>query len=195
MAETRVINPHGTRRRLRKHASTVIRVVPLGVVLPMIFFLGSVGPDDFARNYAGWARKWGLTDWAEWLAQYATGPRVFWTVVLFSGVYLAIVFGLPALIERTKKNVAAVIVPVSVTAILIIILYAWSLITPRSPPQWNITPEQDDELKVALSEAANKYNVVISVVPAAPTDAMDAGYHLMQIIRGLTWMACNGRAD
>jgi hypothetical protein len=56
-------------------------------------------------------------------------------------------------------------------------------------------PEQDDELKVALSEAANKYNVVISVVPAAPTDAMDAGYHLMQIIRGLTWMACNGRAD
>ena len=90
---------------------------------------------------------------------------------------------------------AAVIVPVSVTVILIIVLYAWSLITPRSPPQWNITPEQDDELKVALSEAANKYNVVISVVPAAPTDAMDAGYHLMQIIRGLTWMACNGRAD
>ena len=134
MAETKVIHPHGTRRRLRKHASTVIRVVPLGVVLPMIFFLGSVGPDDFARNYAGWARKWGLTDWAEWLAQYATGPRVFWTVVLFSGVYLAIVFGLPALIERTKKNVAAVIVPVSVTAILIIVLYAWSLITPRSPP-------------------------------------------------------------
>ena len=49
----------------------------IGSGAPMIFFLGSVGPDDFARNYAGWARKWGLTDWAEWLAQYATGPKSF----------------------------------------------------------------------------------------------------------------------
>ena len=52
MAETRVVHPHSARRRLRKHASTVIRVVPLGVVLRDDFLPGSVGPDDFARNYA-----------------------------------------------------------------------------------------------------------------------------------------------
>jgi hypothetical protein len=53
MAETRVIHPHGTRRRLRKHASTVIRVVPLGVVLPMIFSLDRSGRTTLLETMQG----------------------------------------------------------------------------------------------------------------------------------------------
>ena len=76
-------------------------------------------PDDFAKNYAGWARKFGLIDSADWLARHATGPRVFWTTVLVSVIYLAIAFGLPFLIRHTRKNTAVVVVPITVAFIVV----------------------------------------------------------------------------
>ena len=97
-----------TRRRrfgtwFREWRWTVLKTLPLGVVLPMSVFFGSVGPDDFSKNYAAWASKWGLTNWAEWLNQYATGPKVFWSVILFSIVYLMVAFVIPAIIRRALK--------------------------------------------------------------------------------------------
>lgn len=52
----------------------------------------------------------------------------------------------------------------------------------RGTPQWSITEQQERDLKTALIASPMKFNVLLSVVPAAPTDAMDIGYHLMQII-------------
>ena len=37
---------------MREFKWTIIKSLPLGIVLPMSIFLGSVGPDDFSKNYA-----------------------------------------------------------------------------------------------------------------------------------------------
>lgn len=94
----------------REFKWTIIKSLPLGVVLPMSVFFGSVGPDDFSKNYAGWARKFGLTEWADWLGLYATAPRVFWSAVLISFVYLMIAFIIPAIVKQTKREVAVIAV-------------------------------------------------------------------------------------
>ena len=115
---------------------------PLGIILPMTIFFGSVGPDDFAKNYAAWARKWGLTDWADWLSLYATGPHVFWGVILVSFIYLVLAFGLPFLIENTKRTTAAVVVPITVAIIIAIAVYGQheiSLII-SSRAHWRVLP-------------------------------------------------------
>jgi hypothetical protein len=115
-----MVQPSHKQRHSWHDKWTVLRALPLGVFLPMSLFFGSVGPDDFAKNYGNWARKWGLTDWADWLAEHATGPRVFWSVMLISAVYLAIAFGLPFLIKHTKRSVATVVVPLCVALIVVV---------------------------------------------------------------------------
>jgi hypothetical protein len=174
--------PHRHGRWMREYRWTILRAIPLGFFLPMSFFLGSVGPDDVARNYASWARKLGLTDWADWFAQFATGSRVFWSVLLISLVYLAIAFGLPFLIKHTKRDTAAVAVPVSVALILIVTLYGWHSIGAVS--QWYISPKQENNLKAALAASSVRFVVPITVVPAAPSDAMDVAYKIKDIIGG-----------
>jgi hypothetical protein len=42
------------RDRIREYRSTILRAIPLGVLLPMIIFFGSVGPDNFSKNYGAW---------------------------------------------------------------------------------------------------------------------------------------------
>ncbi|MFZ2081242.1 MAG: hypothetical protein WAV38_32265 [Xanthobacteraceae bacterium] len=167
-------------RTLEKYRSTIIRTLPLGVLLPTAFFFGAIGPDDVARNYANWARTFGLRDWADWLAQYANGPRVFWAVVSVSLIYLAVSFGMPAIVKKARKSAAAVYVPICTTALIIGAVYAWYAVTLIG--EWYISPTEESDLKAAIAAAPTPINsVLISVVPAAGTSAMSMGYNLMYI--------------
>lgn len=155
--------------RINEWKWTILRALPLGVLLPVTIFFGSVGPDDFAKNYAGWARKFGLINSADWLARHATGPRVFWTTVLVSVVYLAIAFGLPFLIRHTRKNTAVVVVPISVAFIVVgavsglyIIQDALEARIGRLEPR-TITAEQRDQIvKFVQVPAGSSYVMVIA---------------------------------
>jgi hypothetical protein len=130
----------------------------------MTLFLGSVGPDDFAKNYAGWARKWGLVDWADWLSLYATGPRVFWGAILVSFIYLVIAFGIPALIKHASKNAAIVAVPFIVTAVLVISAYGQYEI--GFSGERHVSEYQRTKLKESLSPIAANFPraLVISAI-------------------------------
>jgi hypothetical protein len=119
-----------------------------------MFFLGSVGPDDFAKNYAGWAKKFGLADWADWLGVYATGPRVFWATVVVSFIYLMVAFGIPLIIQRSSSNMAAVSVPIIVLLLLLIAGYGqYQLVTSSVDPQlWQpLTPTEIESMTDLLS--------------------------------------------
>ncbi len=51
-----------------------------------------------------------------------------------------------------------------------------------NPQEWNITQQQEIDLKAAIAASPSKINpVLISVVPAADSAAMTAGYRLMNI--------------
>lgn len=139
----------------RANRTSVLKVLPLGVILPMLIFFASVGPDDVAKNYAGWARKFGLTDFANTLAIYATGPRVFWGVIVVTVVYVFIAFVLPALIKRSQKDKAAVVVPVSVALIVAFAVYGQYAVS--YPAERHVSESQRAKLKELISPIADSF--------------------------------------
>ena len=108
----------------------------------MSIFFGSVGPDDFSKNYANWARKFGLTEWADWLSLYATAPRVFWSAILISFVYLMIAFIIPMLVKQTKRDVAVVAVPIVVALVVAVAVAAFVEVAIAGVRQLGRTPHQ-----------------------------------------------------
>jgi hypothetical protein len=127
-------------KRLRAYRSGIVKAIPLGVFLPMMIFFGSVGPDDYAKNYAAWARKFGLSDWADWLNQHLNGPRVFWGTIFICLTYLVIAFAIPWLIRRTKTDTAAVVIPIVVAAI--VLLAVLGLYSFNEPVERHVTAAQ-----------------------------------------------------
>jgi hypothetical protein len=170
---------HISRRQLfadfiREFKWTIIKSLPLGVILPMSIFFGSVGPDDYAKNYAAWARKFGLADQAEWLSLHINGPRVFWAAFLVSLIYLAIAFVIPALIRRAKTDRAAIIVPMLVAAVVVVALYGqYEVLSANSDRHLN--EYQRAKLKETLSPVASKFSEPIKVA-AHESDPESTGY-------------------
>jgi len=162
---------------LREFKWTIIKSLPLGIILPMTIFFGSVGPDDFAKNYAAWARKWGLTDWADWLSLYATGPHVFWGVILVSFIYLVLAFGLPFLIENTKRTTAAVVVPITVAIIIAIAVYGQHEIS--FDPDRHVTERQRAKLKEIIGPIAGAFPRALTVAAAENPEADGYAIELM----------------
>jgi hypothetical protein len=167
--------------RLREYRSAIFRVLPLGVFLPMMIFFGSVGPDDYSRNYAGWARRFGLSDWADWINQYATGPRVFSSIVLISVIYLAIAFGLPAIIKHTKQNTAMVVVPVAVTLILLVAGYG-AYHVGFDVAERHVTQFQKAKLK---EELASDIGIFKGLLEVRAADNPEARGYAMEIMAAL----------
>ena len=158
----------------------ILRTLPLGVLLPMTFFFGSVGPDDFSKNYANWARTWGLTDWADWLSIYATGPRVFWGCALVSFAYLAIAFGLPALIKRSSKDLASVIVPFVVAFLVIVTVFGMNRLA--SSGERHVSEYQRLKIKEGLPPAAANFPRPLTV---ASVDTPEANGYAAEIMSAL----------
>ena len=170
----------GYTTRMYERRWAILKALPLGLLLPMMLFFGSVGPDDFAKNYAAWARKWGLTDWADWLGAYATGPRVFWAAVLLSVIYLVIVFGLPALIKRAPSNIAAFVVPIIVTILVFVgayVLYSFSI-----PGERHVTDLQRAKLKETLAPLLPTLTTQILVCSVDNPEANNYAVELMDAL-------------
>ena len=62
--------------------------LPLGVVLPLMMLMASVGPGDAASNISKWADLFGLKDTAIWLANPLTDHIVLYTTIPLFCVYL-----------------------------------------------------------------------------------------------------------
>ncbi len=152
----------------------IVKSLPLGVILPITIFFGSVGPDDFAKNYAGWARKFGLANQADWLSLHATGPRVFWGVVLVSIVYLLIAFIIPSLIRRAQKDRAAIAVPMLVGLIVVVALYGQNQLLFASSDR-HLNEYQRAKLKDDLAPLASNFPRAIAVM-AAEANPEASGY-------------------
>lgn len=158
----------------REFRWTIIKSLPLGILLPMSLFFGSVGPDDFAKNYAGWARRFGLVEQAEWLSLYATGPLVLWSAIGVSVVYLIVAFIIPHLIRTDQNGRAAIAVPTLVGIIIAAALYGqYELIFAGSDR--HLSENQRSNIKTDLSPTASKFSRAI-VVMAAEANPEASGY-------------------
>jgi hypothetical protein len=157
----------------------------------MSVFFGSVGPDDFARNYANWAKKWGLDGWVDWLGQHATGPRVFWSAIFVTVIYVAIAFGLPSLIKHTKKNTATVVVPISVAFIVIGAVYGGHLIGLSGPNSAELTPDSLTKLlppKYPLTDAErSRLIAVLNAFPEGSRFPVERQHPVSTASKSLTW--------
>jgi hypothetical protein len=119
----------------------------------------------------------GLTDWADWLGTHATGPRVFWAAVLFSVIYLVVVFGLPALIKRAPSNIAAFAVPIIVT--ILIFIGAYGLYSFGVPGERHVTDDQRAKLKEVLAPLLSTFSTQILVCSVDNAEANKYAVELM----------------
>jgi hypothetical protein len=143
----------------------------------MMFFLGSVGPDDFSKNYAAWAKRFGLADWADWLSIYATGPRVFWVAAIISIIYFIIAFGIPFIIKRASSNISAILVPIIVVAILCIAVLGQSkfdLLGER-----HVSEYQRSKLKEILQPISHNFARALTVAAIDTSEAQGYASEIM----------------
>ncbi len=164
-------------KKVKEYRVAILKALPLGVFLPMALFLGSVGPDDFSRNYAAWARTFGLTDLAEYLGIYATGSRVFWGTILISFVYVAIAFVIPALMKSLQRDRAVVAVPISVALIVAVAVYGQYAIS--YPAERHISEHQRAKLKEILSPIASDFPRALAVAAVNDPEANAYAIELM----------------
>jgi hypothetical protein len=160
----------------------LLGALPLGVGVPMISLMGSLGPDDVANNLAKWPARLGWDDLAAWLQRHATGPRAFWGTVIACVIYGVIVWGLPALIYRTKKQIAVILVPIATLFIVACVATGSFVIGSQNQVDWQLTTSQRQDLLEALNAAPEKFPIMITTVPAAPSDAVRLGYDFMHIV-------------
>jgi hypothetical protein len=174
---------------MREYRWTILKTLPLGVFLPMSIFFGSVGPDDFVRNYVAWARKWGLTDIAAWFDRYATGPRIFWSVIVITALYLFIAFALPFLIQHTRKKTAAVIVPVAVAVTILVAAYGQYALS--FPAERHLTAEQIKKIEEVFNKSDPPFKIMVFAVESP--EAITYGREFMIILHS-AGQTINGKA-
>jgi len=175
--------PRSLWRRLglffKRQKLNLIGALPLGLFLPMIVLMASLGPDDVSKNMAKWPSALGWYKFAAWLELYATGPRVLWGSLILCFIYGAVVWGLPALIYRTKKQTAVILVPVAALLIIGFVAVGGFVIGQQDPPDWHITAAQSQKLREIL-KGQEKFDFAIILVPGQ-TSSIPLAYDLMNI--------------
>jgi hypothetical protein len=186
------MRPRGRWRRfvlfLKRHRWGLLGSLPLGVGVPMISLMASLGPDEVSKNLAKWPSKLGWEELAGWLERYATGPRVFWATITVSVVYGAIVWGIPALIYRTRKQTAVILVPLA-TLFIVACVGVGGFLIGRQEVDWQLRSSQRRDLLDALNAAPERFPFMITTVPAAPSDAVRLGYDFMHVVNQATGWA------
>jgi hypothetical protein len=159
--------------------SKILKALPLGIGVPMIAVAASNGPDDVGRNLAKWPAALGWNEAAHWVAEYLTGPKVFWGTIIFCAVYVLVVWGLPALLRHTKTATAAITIPIIVAFIFIGSLFAGYHLA--QPNVWHFTDDQKKILTAAMAKEPQKLNFGVIPVPASPS-AIAYSYSLLKFM-------------
>ena len=69
-----------------------IKILPLGLLLPVIIGAASVSPDDASSNLSKWAHWLGIEDVPQWLTQKASDRWVLVGSIVFALLYLFVIY-------------------------------------------------------------------------------------------------------
>lgn len=86
----------------------VLKVLPLGLAVPVVIGAASVKPEDAASNLSAWAKLLGLHYVPTWLGNPATDRYAIICAVIFALIYWCLIWGIPLLRRNfSKKRVLA----------------------------------------------------------------------------------------
>ncbi|MGA2995166.1 hypothetical protein [Bradyrhizobium sp.] len=81
----------------------IVKILPFGLLLPLVIGAASVKPDDAISNIGAWAHTLGFESLSRWLANPASDNRVIVASMALSVLYSFVIFTLPALKEHRKN--------------------------------------------------------------------------------------------
>jgi hypothetical protein len=148
----------------------IVKVLPLGLLLPLVIGAASVKPDDAISNISDWAQRFGFEGAAKWLANPAADNRVIAGSLGVAALYAFMVWTVPAIRERRADPeskrlgihlwtmlfyfmcAALVIgiwrfVPPPIAPVKIVPPVA----APEPPPPWTTQDEMDQQKKLGRS--------------------------------------------
>jgi hypothetical protein len=81
-----------------------LKILPLGVVLPLMIGAASVKPEDAISNLAEWAHWLGFHQVPDWLADPSADRKVIFGSIAFALFYSGLIWGGPLLWMKIKKR-------------------------------------------------------------------------------------------
>ena len=84
----------------------LFKVLPLGILVPIMIGAASVGPEDASSNLSKWITLLGLHDIPAWLLAKSADHEIILGTVLCAIVYVFMVWGRPLLHKRGVRSPA-----------------------------------------------------------------------------------------
>jgi hypothetical protein len=165
--------------RFRSYLWTIVKLLPLGVMLPLVILGASIGPEEAASNLAKWARWLGFTNLPEWINQKAADNNIIIAAALLALVYLIVVFVVPRITTIfMRRGVSSLIL----TIFFFIGGITWYYIGNISVDR-HISATQRAEIRDALLPHATEFSIPIMVSSA---DAPEPNGYAIEIMMALS---------
>ena len=96
---------------MRKGLWELLKVLPLGLILPVVLTASAVGPDDVASNISKWAAKIGIQNLPTWVTATAFDRRAQIISTAICALYAFLVWGVPHLRRKRHDEHEAISIP------------------------------------------------------------------------------------
>ena len=99
----------------------ILKVLPLGLALPLALLMASVSPDDAASNLSKWGHWMGANNLPSWLSERVADNGIIVAAVIVSLIYIIIMWWvIPIIKTNQQKRLRILLTPISIIAILIV---------------------------------------------------------------------------
>jgi hypothetical protein len=164
-----------------------VKILPLGLLLPLVIGAASVKPDDAISNIADWAHRFGFEGASRWLSNPAADNRVILGSLGVAAIYAFLVWTVPAIKER-RANPQSERLETHLWTMLfyfmctIFVVAIWRFVpappTPKPAPLATVAPAPPPPPEPWVSEeefqAARKVGRLL--IPFTPEEISSANY-------------------
>jgi hypothetical protein len=164
-----------------------LKILPLGLLLPLVIGAASVKPDDAVSNISAWAHQLGFEAVSRWLSNPAADNRVILGSLGVAALYAFLVWTIPAIRERAanprSERLKTHLYSLSFYSLcIIIVVAAWRFVPgpqppakPYSPPI-TVSPPAPPAPWVSEEEFQAARKVGRLLIPFTPEEISSANY-------------------
>jgi hypothetical protein len=148
-----------------------VKVLPLGLLLPLVIGAASVKPDDAISNISDWAHRLGFEGAAHWLANPAADNRIIAGSLGVAAIYAFMVWTVPAIRER-RANPQSERLGIHLWTMLF-----YFMCTALVVGVWRFVPAQPTTPKIAgvpISQLISRMDNIIFACDVPPPDTETA---------------------
>ena len=163
-----------------------VKVLPLGLLLPVVIGAASVKPDDAISNIGAWAHSIGMERLSHWLANPAADNRVIAASTGIAAVYAFFVWTLPAIKEHRTNPKSEELKTHFLTVgfyffCAVLVIGIWRFvpgpeIVPPTPPPATPRPSLAPAPWVSAEETDNARKVGRNLLPFRPDELGGMSY-------------------